>query len=57
MFGRIGRLLLAAFVTEVGGALIQAGRGWVERKLAPPAPPPSAEPSTPIEPASATETQ
>lgn len=35
MLGRVGRLLLAAFVTEVGGALIQAGRGWIDRKLNP----------------------
>lgn len=47
MFGRITRLLLAALVTEVGGAVIQAGRGWVEGKLSPPpAPSPPVRPTT-----------
>lgn len=53
MFGRLARALLVALATEVGGALIQAGRGWVERKLSPPpldpvTPPPS-EPSAEAE--------
>lgn len=40
MLGRIGRMLLAAFITEVGGSLIQAGKGWVDRKLNPASLPP-----------------
>ena len=51
MFGRIGRILLAALVTEVGGALIQAGRGWVERKLNPPAASATVTPEAPLSPA------
>lgn len=36
MFGRLARILLVAAMNEVGGALIHAGRRWVERKLSPP---------------------
>jgi hypothetical protein len=50
MFGRVGRLLLVALVTEVGGALIDAGRGWIDRKLNPPAAPaPTRNPSETLE--------
>lgn len=35
MFGRIGKVLLASLVMELGGAVVNAGRQWVERKLAP----------------------
>lgn len=35
MLGRIGKLLLVAFLTEAGGVLMQAGRGWLERRLLP----------------------
>lgn len=35
MLGRIGKMLLVAFLTEAGGVLMQAGRGWLERRLLP----------------------
>lgn len=38
MFGRLGKLLLVALFTELGGSLIRAGAGWIDRKLAPPSP-------------------
>lgn len=50
MFGRIGRMLLAAFITEVGGSLIQAGKGWVDRKLNPASLPPEAPAAPPVVP-------
>ncbi|WP_289145026.1 hypothetical protein [uncultured Sphingobium sp.] len=45
MFGRVGKFLLVALLTEVGGALIQAGRGWLEGKLLPQARLPSPSPA------------
>lgn len=36
MFGRIGKVLLASLVMELGGAVVKVGRQWVERKLTPP---------------------
>lgn len=33
MLGRIVKLVIVTFATEFGGALIQAGRGWLDRRL------------------------
>lgn len=38
MLGRLLKVMLVTFATELGGSLIQAGRGWLDKKLAPPAP-------------------
>jgi hypothetical protein len=47
MFGRLGKIFLAALVTELGGAILQAGRSWLDRKLQqPPASTPAPDAGT-----------
>lgn len=47
MFGRFARIIAISLATELAGALLTAGRRWVDRKLDPAVVPQERPPSSP----------